>query len=158
MQELVLVLHNIRSVHNAGSILRTAECAGIRRVLLCGHTPTPIDRFGRKRADLGKVALGAEDAVVWSHVDTTEEAIRALQKEGAHVVALEQDANSIPYTSFTHDGVVALVLGEEVHGIPKEILSLCDSIIEIPMHGKKESLNVSVATGVVVFRFIEKSL
>jgi tRNA G18 (ribose-2'-O)-methylase SpoU len=125
-------------------------------VCFCGHTPTPIDRFGRKRADLGKVAIGAEDAFVWTHVDTTEEAVLTLQKEGARVVALEQDAGSIPYTSFTHDGVVALVLGEEVHGIPHDILALCDTVVEIPMHGKKESLNVSVAAGIVIFRLVEQ--
>ena len=156
MTELVLVLHNIRSIHNVGSILRTAECAGVQRVFLCGHTPAPLDRFGRKRNDLAKVALGAEDLVEWKQYDSTQGAIAELKKEGFHIVALEQHPSSVPYITCKPTGPTALVLGEEVHGIKKEVLDLCDTIIEIPMRGKKESLNVSVAAGISIFRLVEQ--
>ena len=156
MRELVLVLHHIRSVHNVGSILRTAECAGVRRAYLCGPTPAPVDRFGRKRADMAKVALGAEEGVAWEQYATTREAITKLHEEGFRIVALEQDARSVPHTSHVYDGKIALVLGEEVRGIPRDILTLCNDIVEIPMRGKKESLNVSVAAGIVIFRLVEQ--
>lgn len=156
MTELVLVLHNIRSVHNVGSILRTADCAGVSRVYLCGNTPAPTDRFGRKRKDLAKVALGAEESVPWEQSDSTETTLANLKKEGFHLAALEQHESAVPYTIFQPKQKTALVLGEEIHGIEEETLNQCDSIIEIPIRGKKESLNVSVAAGISIFRLVEQ--
>lgn len=156
MQPLTLIVHNVRSAHNVGSILRTAECADVTKVYLCGYTPTPTDRFGRKQNDIAKVALGAEDVVAWEHCASTTDLIHELHATGMSVIALEQDKRSVPYTDVTLNRPTALVLGEEVHGIPDDVLTECDTVMEIPMRGTKESLNVSVAAGIAVFYLIEK--
>lgn len=154
VQKLYLILHDIRSVENVGSIFRTADAAGVSKIFLAGYTPSPIDRFGRKRKDLAKVALGAEDSVEWESISDLVKLIKNLKM---NVVALEQDKNSTDYKKFKKTtGNIALIVGNEVEGIPKNILKLCDQIIEIPMHGKKESLNVSVATGIALFELIAK--
>lgn len=137
-----------------GSIFRTAEGAGVEKIYLCGVTPDPVDRFGRKRNDLAKVALGTEDLVSWEHYDEVENLITNLKKDDHKIVAVEQDSNSENYKNFKVEGKIALVVGEEVNGIPREVLKMCDKIIEIPMKGKKESLNVSVATGIALFSLI----
>jgi tRNA G18 (ribose-2'-O)-methylase SpoU len=148
---LFCILSDIRSAYNVGAMLRTADGAGVSKVFLCGCTPTPIDRFGRKRADIAKVALGAEESVVWEYYASVEECITSLKKEGVQIVAVEQSPRSIPYNTFKKTSPVAFVFGEETRGIPKSLLDLCDTILEIPMRGKKESLNVSVACGVVLY-------
>jgi tRNA G18 (ribose-2'-O)-methylase SpoU len=153
---LTLVLHNIRSTHNVGSILRTADCAGVAKVYLCGYTPAPVDRFGRERTDIAKVALGAEHVVEWEHVDDIHALITRLKKDNIRVVALEQHANSVPYTTLSLDQPTALILGEEVEGISEDIIGVCDVIAEIPLRGSKESLNVSVAAGIAIFRLVEE--
>lgn len=155
MQSVYLILHNIRSAHNVGSILRTADAVGVEKVYMCGYTPTPIDRFGRKRKDIAKVSLGAEDTIPWVYEENILNLIQTLKENNVYVVALEQDMSSVPYTEEYKKTPMALILGEETKGIEKEILQLCDRIVEIPMAGKKESLNVSVATGVVLFRLLE---
>ncbi|MDO8620090.1 MAG: TrmH family RNA methyltransferase [bacterium] len=153
-KDILLILHNIRSVHNVGSIFRTADGAGVEKLYLVGHTPTPIDRFGRARKDLAKVALGAEVSVSWEYHKTISPLIRKLRKEGVGVVAVEQDERSVNYKTFKTKKPVALILGNEVTGIPKKVLALCDAIVEIPMRGKKESLNVSVVAGIVLFELV----
>jgi tRNA G18 (ribose-2'-O)-methylase SpoU len=157
MQNIYLILNDIRSTHNVGSILRTADASGVKKVYLCGCTPSPIDRFGRKRSDVAKVALGAEESVVWEYVESIESLMQKLKQEGIKIVAVEQDVKSIPYTKFTAGEETALILGEETKGVTKELLGQCDAIIEIPMRGKKESLNVSVATGIILFRLTEQT-
>lgn len=152
---LTLVVHNVRSTHNVGSILRTGDAAGVTKVYLCGTTPTPVDRFGRNRNDIAKVALGAEHTVAWEGKEDIREVIADLRAENVRIVALEQSDRSIPYTELALDQPTALVLGEEVHGIPEDILALCDVIVEIPMHGAKESLNVSVSAGIALFSLLE---
>ena len=147
-----VILDNIRSVHNVGSIFRTCDAAGVAKIYLCGLTPTPVDRFGRHRKDLAKVALGTEKSVVWEYVTETKDAIEKLKKEGVHIVAVEQNTKSTDYKKFSTKKPTALVFGREVDGISNETLDLCDEIIEIPMQGKKESLNVSVAVGIILFR------
>jgi len=154
VKPIYLVLHNVRSTHNVGSILRTADGAGVERVYLCGCTPTPVDRFGRKRKDVAKVALGAEETVPWEQCVDTLALIVSLKEQGVRVVAVEQDERSIPYATLSLDQPIALVLGPEVEGLPQEVLDRCDTIVEIPMHGTKESLNVSVAAGVVLYRVV----
>lgn len=154
MNQVDVILYNIRSTHNVGSIFRTADGAGVRRVWLVGTTPAPIDRFGRKRADIAKVALGAEETVPWEHVDDMGALIGKLRQEGMQVVAVEQDPRSVPYHTYRPQGPTALVLGAEVEGLPQEVLDQCDAIIEIPMRGSKESLNVSVAAGVVLYALV----
>lgn len=151
-KETILIIHNIRSVHNVGSMFRTADAAGVSRIILSGYTPAPIDRFGRIRPDFIKVSLGAENTVPWSYVKTLGSTLKKLKKEGVHLVALEQDPRSIPLFSWKPgEAPLALIIGNEVRGVSKALLAHCDTILEIPMRGKKESLNVSVATGVALF-------
>lgn len=152
----VLVLNDIRSVYNTGAIFRTADAIGIHKIYLSGYTPTPIDRFGRKRSDLAKCALGAEDAIPWESFKTIAEVMAVLQKEGYEIVALEQDTQSVDYKEYMPKQKIALILGNEPNGISKDVLKQCDAIIEVPMRGTKESLNVSVATGVVLYRILDR--
>jgi 23S rRNA (guanosine2251-2'-O)-methyltransferase len=155
-KELCLALHNIRSVYNVGAIFRTADAVGVSKIYLCGYTPAPIDRFGRARKDVAKAALGAEKTVAWESVLEIEDLISKLKKEKFEVLALEQSENSINYKKAKIKTKNLLILGEEVIGIEKEILKKCDQILEIPMKGEKESLNVSVAAGVALFSLADK--
>ena len=148
----VVVLDNIRSVHNVGSIFRTSDALGVNKIFLCGCTPTPRDRFGRDRKDLAKVALGAEKSIEWEYSESTESAIKKLKKESVQIIALEQAENSVDYKKIKIKKDSAIILGEEVKGLSKTILNLVDIVAEIPMRGIKESLNVSVAFGVAGFR------
>lgn len=153
MKEFVVVLHNIRSLHNVGSIFRTADAAGVGKLYLCGITPTPLNALGRPEEKLAKVALGAEKYIPWEKVPSTTKIIDALKKDCFTVLALEQSKKSIPYNKFKSKKAerIALILGNEVKGLPAGILKKCDKILEIPMRGRKESLNVSVAFGIVAF-------
>lgn len=150
----VLILLNIRSTHNVGSIFRTADAAGVSHIYLVGYTPSPLDQFGRKRKDICKVSLGAEDTIKWSSHKTLSPLITKLKKEGRQLIGLEQHPSSKKYTQIA-SSKCALVLGNEVDGIDTKSIALCDTIMEIPMHGKKESLNVSVAAGIALFELIK---
>lgn len=155
MKDIVVVLQNIRSLHNVGSIFRTADAAGVSKLYLCGITPSPINIFGALEPKLTKSSLGAEKHVQWEKQHSPAATIKKLKKEGYKIYAVEQDKESISYTKIKplKNERVALIMGNEVKGLPKNILNLADKILEIPMHGKKESLNVSVAFGIVVFEF-----
>ncbi len=146
-----IILDNIRSVENVGSIFRTSDAAAVAKIYLCGTTPTPLDRFGRARKDLAKVALGAEKTIAWEHVPHTKDAIKHLKKENVRIVAVEQDKNAIDYKKAKVETDTAFIFGNEVDGVSKEVLGLSDTIVEIPMHGTKESLNVAVTVGIVLF-------
>lgn len=149
---IVGVLDNIRSVHNVGSIFRTADALGFDTLYLCESTPTPIDRFGNVRNDIHKTALGAEQSVQWHYYADTEECLRHLHDNGISIIAVEQNIQSTPLTDYTPTGSsVALVMGNEVEGISDSVLALVDVVVEIPMHGTKESFNVSVAFGIAGF-------
>lgn len=167
--EVVLVLDNVRSIQNVGSIFRTADAAGVLNVYLCGITPLPVDRFGDPVERFTKTSLGAERVVSWEHHTSTRQAIKKIKKQGFEIVAVEQTASSIPYTTFLPSlDKVALIFGNEVGGILEETLDACDTILEIPMRGAvvsqknhprytktgKESLNVSVAVGIVLFSLL----
>ena len=158
---MVAILHNIRSLHNVGSIFRIADAAGIEKLYLCGITPAPIDRFGKTRSQFAKVSLGAERYVKWDGSMRSPRAVskllEKLKKEGYKIFALEQSTKSIPYFRAklrSRKSKVAVIVGNEIHGLPKTILGQADKILAIPMHGKKESLNVAVAFGIVVFHLI----
>lgn len=151
--EMIIILHDIRSVYNVGAIFRTADAAGISKIYLTGLTPTPLDRFGRKRKDLTKTALGAEDSVLWQKKENIEILISDLKKEKFKIIAIEQAKNSVDYKKIKGQKL-AIIMGNEVDGIPEEILKKCDCVAEIPMNGQKESLNVSVATGIALFRIM----
>lgn len=158
MREIVAVLHNVRSLHNVGSIFRTADAAGVSKIYLCGITPKPVDVFGKYRNEISKVALGAERTVPWEYSKNSVRAILKLKKEGYRIFSVEQAKKSTPYykinLSKSDFDRLALVMGSEVKGLPRAILDKSDKILEIPMKGKKESLNVSVAFGVAVYRLM----
>ena len=150
----VLVLDNIRSAHNVGSLFRTADAVGIEKIYLCGTTPTPIDRFGRPQKEIAKVALGAEKNIASAYAKETKTVLKNLKTDGYHIIAIEQSPKAIDYKKVTIIYPVAFVLGTEVTGLSQELLELCDVVAEIPMSGKKESLNVTVAAGVALFRIL----
>lgn len=160
---LYLIIHDVRSAHNVGSLFRTADGLGVSKIYLTGYTPAPIDRFGRRDAKISKVSLGAEGSVPWEKAEI-QELIQALKKERVEVVALEQTSDSIPLCEYRPTGTVALIVGNEVDGIPEDILVTSDVTIEIPMRGKlarnrlpgeggKESLNVSNAGAIALYAF-----
>ena len=151
-RNIILILNDIRSVYNVGSIFRTADAAGISKIYLVGATPTPIDRFNRARKDVAKTALGAEKTMEWEYVKTIGTLLKKLKKENFYIVAVEQSENSVDYKKVKLFEKTAIMVGNEVDGILPKVLSQCDCIAEIGMNGKKESLNVSVATGIVLFR------
>jgi tRNA G18 (ribose-2'-O)-methylase SpoU len=153
-KEIIVILANIRSTHNVGSIFRTADALGVKQLILSGTTPTPIDRFGRERKDIAKVALGAEKSVRWKYEKDILMAIKKLKKTGYQIIAVEQVENSVDYKKVKVERRAVFIVGEEVKGIAPEILKLADIIAEIPMKGQKESLNVSVAFGVALFRML----
>ena len=154
--DIRLILDNIRSVHNVGSIFRTAETLGVTKIYCVGTTPVPVDRFGRQRGDFAKVALGAEDMVAWEHPKNLTTLIRNLKKEGFKIVVLEQAERSVDYKKIRRRQKMLVVLGNEVEGVSRTFLDLADEIAEIPMRGRKESLNVSVAAGIFLFRILDR--
>ncbi len=154
--ETIVILDNIRSTFNVGSIFRTADALGIGQIILGGTTPAPVDRFGRERKDIAKVSLGAEKSVPWKYEKDILSVIKKLKKEGYQIIALEQAENSVDYKAvkINKKSKIVFVLGAEVDGVNKKILKLADIVVEIPMRGTKESLNVSVSFGVALFRIL----
>lgn len=152
---MISVLHNIRSAYNVGSIFRTADGAGVRKLYLCGITPAPLDAFGKPCEKITKVSLGAEKTVAWKRVARTADCIRRLKQEGYYICALELVKDALPYTTKgildAHGTRIAIIIGNEVRGVPKAIRARCDATIYIPMRGKKESLNAAVAFGIIAF-------
>lgn len=150
-EERAVLLHNVRSAHNVGAIFRTAEAAGCSRIFLSGYTPAPVDRFGRPQKDVAKAALGAESMLPWVHRASPGALLASLKREGWSIAGVEQDARSVEYCSYMPRGKTLFIFGNEVRGLSKALRAHCDALLEIPMHGRKESLNVSVAAGVVLF-------
>ena len=151
----ILILPDIRSAINVGAIFRTADAAGISQIFLVGCTPRPTDTFGRVQKDIAKSALGAETWIPWKYEKSLLPLINKFKKDGYEIVAIEQDKRAIDYRKFKSSKNVAIILGPEVDGLNKKILEKCDKILEIPMYGKKESLNVSVACGIALFRILK---
>ncbi len=153
---MIVLLHNIRSVHNVGSIFRTADALKIEKIYLCGITPSPLTELGKIRKDFIKVSLGSEKTVPWEKTKFTGAIIKKLRAKNYQILAVEQSKDSIPYYSCKtkKNNKIAIILGNEIKGIPDSILKLTDKILEIPMSGKKESLNVSVAFGIVLYRIM----
>jgi 23S rRNA (guanosine2251-2'-O)-methyltransferase len=148
----VVILENIRSLHNVGAIFRTADSAGWDRVYLCGYTGCPPDRR------IEKVSLGAENAVEWKHFPNTTEAIVELKNNGFTIVALEQTVSSTElFRAPTETQKLALILGNEVEGVSSDALKLTDVSYEIPMFGHKTSLNVSVAAGIAFYHWRKRT-
>ncbi len=156
MPQKILVLHNIRSEHNVGAMFRTADAVGVTEIIISGYTPTPLDRFNRPVSGIAKAALGAEQTIPWRTVSNISKEIKKLSEEGFEILALEQSARSIDYKKCIPKKKTVLLVGNEVRGISPALLKLADTVLEIPMRGKKESLNVSVATGIVLFRLFDR--
>ncbi|MNH50071.1 23S rRNA (guanosine-2'-O-)-methyltransferase RlmB [compost metagenome] len=157
MSEIIVIAHNIRSTHNVGAIFRTSEGFGISKIILSGYTPYPtltddsrLPHISRKLTDqIHKTALGAEGIVPFEYQEVPD--TTRLRNDGYRIVGLEQDDRSIMLQNYKAGDKIALLLGEEVKGITDTMRDLCDDLIEIPMVGKKESFNVSVATGIALY-------
>ena len=150
----VVILPNIRSAQNVGSFFRTADAAGVGEIFLVGITPTPIDRFGRPNTLVTKTSLGAENTISWSYSKTLSPLLRKLKQKGFTIIAIEQSSSSVDYKKINTTGPIAFVFGNEVKGLSKSVLAKMDIVAEIPMKGTKESLNVSVAGGIAMFRIL----
>lgn len=153
-KKAVMILSDIRSEHNVGSIFRIADCAGISKIYLCGYTPTPIDRFNRPSKTIAKTALGAEKTVSWEKIANIENLIKKLKKDGFQIIAVEQSKKSVDYKKVKPKFPIAFIFGNEVDGLSEKTLKLTDIIAEILMQGKKESLNVSISAGIAIFRIL----
>ena len=147
---LSVLVHNIRSMHNVGAIFRTSDGAGVSHIYLTGYTPYP------PRKEIAKTFLGAENFISWNHDTDPIPIIKRLKKEGTAIVLLEQLPNSIPHhqiaNHFKKTDNILLIVGSEIGGINQDIINLADIAIEIPMHGQKENLNVSVAFGIAIYQ------
>jgi tRNA G18 (ribose-2'-O)-methylase SpoU len=149
--KLYVVCHNIRSLHNVGSIFRTADGAGVTKLYLCGYTGHP------PRKEISKVALGAENAVPWEYHYQTWRVLDRLKAQGVQIIALENNIpGSVDYRKVYPRFPTALLLGNEVEGLSPGLLKRADVIVHIPMHGVKESLNVAVAFGIAVYKLSER--
>lgn len=155
METVYLILHDIRSAQNVGSLFRTADAAGVSKIFLTGYTPAPLDRFKRPVKEIAKTALGAEHSVPWEKL-TLEECRKKLATEGVYLVGIEQTEDSVSYRKVVPTFPLAFLLGNEVSGLSPEALALCDVVAEIPMRGKKESLNVAVAGGIALFEILKR--
>ncbi|PIR03259.1 MAG: RNA methyltransferase [Candidatus Magasanikbacteria bacterium CG11_big_fil_rev_8_21_14_0_20_43_7] len=146
-KDIVLILPNIRSCHNVGAMFRTADAFGVDKIFLVGYTPTP------PKPQIDKVSLGAEQWIPWEQRKDLKRLIASLKKRGVAVIGLEQSETSIRIGALKLDtsGAVALIVGNEVDGIADDILEMCDRVVHIPMYGRKESLNVSVAAGIAMY-------
>jgi len=155
---LVVVMDNIRSMHNVGSVFRTADAFLIAGICLCGFTPQPPHR------DIQKTALGATESVDWLYYENTKDAVLALKEQGYKVFAIEQTKGSISLENFkiyinekpnnSLNNSLAFVFGNEVEGVSEEVLAICDGAVEIPQYGMKHSLNISVAAAIVLWEMV----
>ena len=160
-RNIVIIAHNLRSTHNVGAILRTAEGLGINKVYLTGYTPYPLSKNDSRlphlaakiTKDIHKTALGAESSQAWSFKDNVIGVINKLKQAGYSVAALEQTSQSKNLATYQAPARIAIVVGREVEGIEKDILKLCDLCVEIPMKGNKESFNVTQALAMALYQF-----
>ncbi|MDD2552797.1 MAG: RNA methyltransferase [Dysgonamonadaceae bacterium] len=149
---LTVVLDNVRSLNNIGSVFRTSDAFRVNEIILCGISATP------PQVEIHKTALGAEDSMKWRYVKNTLDAVNELKSEGYRVFAIEQTENSISLekVSLEKEKKYAIILGHEVHGVQQAVIDASHGCIEIPQHGTKHSLNVSVAAGIVIWEFFNE--
>jgi len=150
LENFILILPNIRSAHNVGAMFRTADGAGVDKIYLTGYTPRP------PHPHLDKVSLGAEMWMDWDYCSQTGRLLKKLKEKGYNIVALEQTKDSRNIFDWTPKFPLALIVGNEKTGVTKSMLKYCDESVEIPMHGRKNSLNVSVAAGITMFQIKSK--
>ncbi|HAR20386.1 MAG TPA: RNA methyltransferase [Cytophagales bacterium] len=146
---VVLVLDNVRSMHNVGSVFRTSDAFRVEKLCLCGITATPPHR------EISKTALGATESVVWQHYPHTIDCVQQLKAEGYRIMAIEQVKGSqkLDATAFPNHPKTAFIFGNEVFGIHEEVLKHCDAFIEIPQFGTKHSFNISISVGIVLWHY-----
>jgi 23S rRNA (guanosine2251-2'-O)-methyltransferase len=151
---IAVVLNNVRSMHNVGSVFRTADAFLLSGIYLCGYTPKPPHR------DIQKTALGATETVAWTYYEKCLDAIHFLKVAGYKIVAVEQTGKSVQLNKFSFDENyrLAVIFGNEVRGVDEEVLELCDVCIEIPQIGMKHSLNIAVAAGIVLWELVRKKI
>lgn len=160
MRKIIVIAHDMRSLHNVGSLLRTAEGLGIDKVFLTGYTPHPsypgdsrLPHIGQRQTkQIHKTALGAEKLVDWQYVSDVKQVIEDLKNQGIRIVGLEQTSKSVMLNEFKTSGDVALLLGREVEGLDLSLIEICDDLIEIPMFGQKESFNVVEAAAMTLYQ------
>lgn len=148
--DIVLILDDVRSMHNVGSAFRTADAFAAEAIYLCGYTPVPPHR------DIHKTALGATETVNWKHFPSATEAVKIAKSHGYRIYAVEQTHNSTSLQTFDPETPVALIFGNEVNGVNDEVLQLVDGSVEIPQWGAKHSLNISVSVGIVLWEIVRK--
>jgi len=158
-RELFLILHDIRSAYNIGAILRTADGAGVKKVYLSGYTAIPANEgkiyLTKAEKMISKTALGAEQSVVWGKTEKLESLLEEFKNKKIKIVSLEKVSSAKDLKDFKPVFPLALFLGNEVEGVPQEVLAQSDEIISIPMRGQKESLNVSVAAGIAIYEILK---
>jgi rRNA methylases len=149
---LVVVLDNVRSLHNVGSVFRTSDAFLVEKICLCGITSTP------PQPEIHKTALGAEFSMDWQYYENTQDAVLEYKRKGYHIFSIEQVEGSIklPDLQLQEDGKYVVILGNEVKGVQQEVVDMSDDSIEIPQYGTKHSLNVSVTSGIIIWSFFEK--
>lgn len=160
MRTVIVIAHNIRSAHNVGSLFRTCDGLGVSKLILSGYTPYPkivadtrLPHHVTKISDqIHKTALGAENTVPFEYIELPP--ISRYKSSGYTIIGLEQSVGSLPLSSFEAPEKLVLLLGEERYGITPELIAICDTLIEIPMRGKKESFNVSVAAGIALYALL----
>ena len=153
---IAVLLHNIRSAHNVGAIFRTADAIGVCQIVLSGYTPTPLDRFQRPVKEIAKTALGAELSIPWEYEKDPQVVIRRYKAMGYQVVGVEQDVRAVDYKTHHLTLPTLFLVGNEVRGLSRALCDACDVLLEIPMRGKKESLNVAVSFGIALFRVCDR--
>lgn len=159
MTKIVIIAHDIRSTHNIGSLLRTAEGLGVERVYISGISPYPSEANDARlphiheklHRQIQKTALGAETSQAWSHAENVEVLLTDLKKSGFTLVGLEQAESAVKLPEYTPSEKVALLLGREVEGLSQELIDMCDDLVEIPMFGQKESFNVVQAAAMTLY-------
>jgi len=147
-KEVYVLAHNIRSLHNVGSIFRTSDASGVSKLYLTGYCGVP------PRKEISKTALGADESVAWEYHKDPVSVIKMLKEDGVQIVSLEKNATSKDISKFKAKYPVCIIIGNEIDGVEDSLLKLSDAVLHIPMHGKKESLNVSVAFGIGVYALI----
>lgn len=145
-----VILEDVRSLSNVGSVFRTSDAFLVSHIILCGITGKPPHR------EIQKTALGATESVDWAYEKDTLNAVKSCKAKGFQIFSVEQSSNSIPLDSWIIEGPVAIILGNEVNGVSQDVIDICDGVIEIPQEGTKHSLNVSVAAGIVLWELSKK--
>jgi 23S rRNA (guanosine2251-2'-O)-methyltransferase len=149
---IIVVLDNVRSMNNIGSVFRTCDAFRVDRLFLCGITATPPHR------EIHKTALGATDSVSWEYFEDTKKAVARLKEDGYYIIAVEQTDKSVHLNDYVPDKTkkIALIFGNEINGIDDEVLALCDFCLEIPQFGTKHSINISVSAGIILWDIVTK--